>query len=70
MRLPPLDDLRVPAKNLEIEAVAAAFIMSWHEGDDGNGDSPDGTLGRLTGSAAPHYEAICTEGSALPSALR
>jgi hypothetical protein len=52
MSRPPLDDLRVPAKNLEIEAVGVAFIMSWHEGEDGNGDGADGALGLLASSAA------------------
>jgi hypothetical protein len=47
MRRPPLDDLRVPAKNLESKAVAVAFIMSWRENDDADG--ADAALGRLAG---------------------
>jgi DDE superfamily endonuclease len=46
MRRPPLDDLRVPAKNLESKAVAVAFIMSWHENGDGDGaDAAPGLAG-------------------------
>ena len=36
-------------KNLETEAVAVAFIMSWHEDEDGKGGGAGGALGRLAG---------------------
>jgi len=42
-------------KNLETEAVAVAFIMSWHEDEDGKGDGADGALGRLAGFRGELY---------------
>src|SRR5437764_5769607 len=47
MRRPPLDDLRVPSRESEDQAVAVSFIMSWHE--DEGGERPDEALGRLAG---------------------
>jgi DDE superfamily endonuclease len=42
-------------KNLETEAVAVAFIMSWHEDEDPKGDGADGALGRLAGFRGELY---------------
>jgi hypothetical protein len=46
MSQPPLDDLRVPLTELEdTEAAAVAFIMSWHDDEDG----ADRGMGLLAG---------------------
>src|SRR5260370_7628845 len=55
MRRPPLDDLRVPSTELEdTEAVAGAFIMSWHENEDGAGRS----MGLLAGFRGGLYRSL------------
>jgi hypothetical protein len=56
MRRPPLDDLRVLSTKPEDEAVAVAFIMSWHENEDE--DEADHAIARLAGFRNGLYSSL------------